>query len=174
MIFWPHREVRIFGRRVPFTPGMFVARKREFAIAFSGALVERFCGPKDVIRGLGQALDAGLEERLRARLPPMFTMIIDVICFFENHDEPGGCFKKGFVPISVENFKIFQPGITHAAVIVLEFLFFCGFSDFLFNVRIADRTEDPGLFVGAGGSCSCGLNDVLNNFAFDGFIAEHA
>lgn len=56
---------------------MFVARKREFAIAFSGALVERFCSPKDVIRGLGQALDAGLEEKVRERLPPVFAKIID-------------------------------------------------------------------------------------------------
>ncbi len=76
MIFWPHSEWRVFGVRVPFTPGMFVARRQAFAHAFSQALVEKFCGPKDVIRGLGQALDAGLEERVRARMPAAIFSIV--------------------------------------------------------------------------------------------------
>lgn len=76
MIFWPHSEWRVLGVRVPFTPGMFVARRREFAHAFAQTLVERFCGPRDVIRVLGQALDAGLEERVRARVPKaVFWMV---------------------------------------------------------------------------------------------------
>lgn len=76
MIFWPHTEWRVLGVRVPFTPGMFVARRQAFAEAFAQTLVDRFCGPKDVIRGLGQALDAGLEERVRARMPAVIFSII--------------------------------------------------------------------------------------------------
>lgn len=77
MIFWPHRPWTVFGVKVPFTPGMFVARRREFSRAFSQELVERFCGPRDLIRVLGQALDAGLEERLRAHLSPVVQRILE-------------------------------------------------------------------------------------------------
>lgn len=62
--------------RVPFTPGMFVARRREFASAFAAELVAKFCGPEDIIRVFGQALDAGLEERVYEKLSPMIRRVI--------------------------------------------------------------------------------------------------
>ncbi len=68
MIFWPRKEYRLFGRRIPGTPGLFVARRRDFARQLALAFVERFCAPVDVTRALGQALDAGLEEQIWSQI----------------------------------------------------------------------------------------------------------
>lgn len=68
-IFWPHTEIRVFGRKLPMTPGLFVARRKEFAASFADAAVERFCGPKDVLRVLGQVHEAGLDESLSSLIP---------------------------------------------------------------------------------------------------------
>lgn len=76
MIFWPHRPITVVGIRVPMTPGLFVSRRVAFADAVAGVIVDRFCGPKDIIRCFGQAWDAGLEERVMATLPPMASAMI--------------------------------------------------------------------------------------------------
>lgn len=70
MIFWPYKPIVVMGVRLPMTPGLFVARRREFASAFAQALVDRFLGPRDVVQSLGQALDAGLENKILEALPP--------------------------------------------------------------------------------------------------------
>jgi uncharacterized membrane protein YheB (UPF0754 family) len=42
LVFWPRREYRVFGRRVPLTPGVFAARRRDFAVAVARLIEERF------------------------------------------------------------------------------------------------------------------------------------
>jgi uncharacterized membrane protein YheB (UPF0754 family) len=79
MIFWPKREYRLFGRRIPGTPGLFVARRRDFARQLAIAFTERFCAPADVAKALGQALESGLEGRVLAVLDRSISTLNPII-----------------------------------------------------------------------------------------------
>jgi len=69
MLFHPKREWRVMGRRVPFTPGLFVARREEYIQNLSLALLGRFCDSKGVLSALGQAERAGVIDRMISNLP---------------------------------------------------------------------------------------------------------
>jgi uncharacterized membrane protein YheB (UPF0754 family) len=59
MIFWPRREYRVLGRRVPFTPGVFAGRRGEFARAVSELIEERFVTGDDLYHAVQRAFDDG-------------------------------------------------------------------------------------------------------------------
>lgn len=59
MIFWPRREFRVLGRRVPFTPGVFAARRAEFARAVAELIEERFVTGDDLYHAIQRAFDDG-------------------------------------------------------------------------------------------------------------------
>jgi uncharacterized membrane protein YheB (UPF0754 family) len=59
MIFWPRREYRVLGRRVPFTPGVFAARRADFARAVATLIEERFVTGDDLYAAVQRAFDDG-------------------------------------------------------------------------------------------------------------------
>ena len=52
----------------------------------------------------------------------------------EDHDQPGGCFQKGFVGICAEGFEVFEPGIRCPVLIEFTLFFFCCLPDLFFEI----------------------------------------
>lgn len=69
MIFWPRREYRVLGVRVPFTPGVFAGRRREFARAVAELIEERFVTGDDLYHAVHKASDDGSLQRVYDRYP---------------------------------------------------------------------------------------------------------
>jgi uncharacterized membrane protein YheB (UPF0754 family) len=59
MLFRPRKPVFVFGRRVPLTPGLFVARREQFADQLAELTRERFLTGRDLCLALAQAHDSG-------------------------------------------------------------------------------------------------------------------
>jgi len=63
MLFRPHRAVRLWGRRVPFTPGMIPARRDEIVEAIADGVGQRLLTPEVIERELAGVDLVGPIER---------------------------------------------------------------------------------------------------------------
>jgi uncharacterized membrane protein YheB (UPF0754 family) len=69
MIFWPRQEYRVFGIRVPLTPGVFAKRRKEFAVAVAELIESRFVNGHDLYSTVMSAFDDGSIQEVNKRHP---------------------------------------------------------------------------------------------------------
>lgn len=69
LVFWPRREFRVLGRRVPLTPGVFAARRKEFAVAVAQLIEERFITGEDVYAAVRRAHGDGVLQKVSDKYP---------------------------------------------------------------------------------------------------------
>ena len=74
MLFRPHRAVRVFGHRLPFTPGIVPRRKDQLAKTLGDAIVEKFFNADDLeivfTDGISDAVADTVTQLLRSENPP--------------------------------------------------------------------------------------------------------
>lgn len=73
MVFWPRREYRVLGMRVPFTPGVFAGRRSEFARAVAELIEERFVTGGDLYHVVQRSFDDGSLQSVCDRHPILGT-----------------------------------------------------------------------------------------------------
>ena len=75
MLFRPHRAVRVFGHRLPFTPGIVPRRKDQLAKTLGDAIVEKFFNADDLeivfTDGISDAVADTVTQLLRSENPPV-------------------------------------------------------------------------------------------------------
>ena len=62
MLFWPRKEHRVWGIRVPFTPGVFVRRRVEFGTSVGAMIEERFVNDEvvsDIVKAINGRIVSG-------------------------------------------------------------------------------------------------------------------
>lgn len=69
LVFWPRREYRVLGKRVPLTPGVFAARRRDFAVAVAQLIEERFVTGEDVYAAVRRAHRDGVLQKVSDKYP---------------------------------------------------------------------------------------------------------
>lgn len=74
MLFWPRREYRVLGRRIPFTPGLFVKRRKEFTKSISLLVEERFATVDDLVAAFFRAQEQGVIGKFVDDMGPFFKM----------------------------------------------------------------------------------------------------
>jgi uncharacterized membrane protein YheB (UPF0754 family) len=62
MLFWPREEKVLFGRKIPFTPGLFVRRRHDFSASVSKLVEKKFSNAEDLYAMVQRAEDQGLME----------------------------------------------------------------------------------------------------------------
>lgn len=75
MLFWPREEKIVFGLRVPFTPGLFVRRRRDFSAAIGEMVEERFVNAQDLYALMQRAQGQGLVSKFMDAMGPVFGTI---------------------------------------------------------------------------------------------------
>lgn len=76
MLFRPREPWFFFGWRVPMTPGIFVARREEFARRLAASLVDHLGSRKDVAMALAQAVDRGFVDKMLSVLPLASRVVV--------------------------------------------------------------------------------------------------
>ena len=72
MLFWPHETHVFMGLRLPFTPGLFVRRRRDFSISLSQLVEERFCDVNDLMDMFYEAQGRGMVNQFIDEMGPLF------------------------------------------------------------------------------------------------------
>jgi uncharacterized membrane protein YheB (UPF0754 family) len=72
MLFRPHRAYHIFGLRIPFTPGLFVKRRRDFARSIAHMIEDRFTETDDLVAAFYEAQKKGLVREFVESMGPLF------------------------------------------------------------------------------------------------------
>jgi len=76
MLFRPFKEKRIFGFRVPFTPGLIPKRRKEIATAIAQT-IEQHLLTREKLHRLFE--ESGYKERLKSRIEIILDQIVDEI-----------------------------------------------------------------------------------------------
>jgi len=86
MLFWPRREYRLAGVRIPFTPGLFVKRRADFTKSISLMVESRFATADDLVAAVYSAHDQGVIHAFLEEMGPIFKMGWNLYC---NRMQPG-------------------------------------------------------------------------------------
>lgn len=78
MLFWPHEPKFVFGRQLPFTPGLFVRRRRDFSASISQMAQERFANAEDLYTTILDAEKQGLIEKFLNQMGPVFKFAFNL------------------------------------------------------------------------------------------------
>lgn len=71
MIFWPRHTWRVFGVRVPFTPGVFARRRRDFSREVASLVQDRLLSGEGLFDAVYTAFSDGSADRILGRYPLM-------------------------------------------------------------------------------------------------------
>lgn len=74
MLFWPRRPWIVFGKKLPFTPGLFVARKDDFARAIAVLVDRYFVEGGELYRLVQKAEDDGLLMKAIGQMGKPFVL----------------------------------------------------------------------------------------------------
>lgn len=74
MLFWPHRAHNLFGLTIPFTPGLFVKRRSDFALSISNLIEDRFAETDDLVRAFFEAQESGMIDKFLKSMGPIFRV----------------------------------------------------------------------------------------------------
>lgn len=74
MLFRPHKAYHIFGLRIPFTPGLFVKRRRDFARSIAQMIEDRFTETDDLVAAFFEAQKKGLIREFVQSMGPLFQV----------------------------------------------------------------------------------------------------
>ncbi|SNZ02569.1 Protein of unknown function [Persephonella hydrogeniphila] len=76
MLFRPFKEKRVFGIKIPFTPGLIPKRREEIAVAIAKT-IEQHLLTKEKLHRLFE--ESGYKDRLKARIEIILDQMIDEI-----------------------------------------------------------------------------------------------
>jgi uncharacterized membrane protein YheB (UPF0754 family) len=74
MLFWPHEAKTFLGTKVPFTPGLFVRRRRDFSASIARVAEERFANADNLYAAVKEAEDKGLLQAFLDDMGPAFRL----------------------------------------------------------------------------------------------------
>lgn len=74
MLFWPRGEKRVLGIRVPFTPGLFVRRRRDFSKSVSALVEKRFITAEDLYALVKRAEKDGVLDKVMSNMGAGFRI----------------------------------------------------------------------------------------------------
>ncbi|MBK3331666.1 DUF445 family protein [Persephonella atlantica] len=78
MLFRPFEEKRIFGLKVPFTPGLIPKRRKEIAVSIAKVIEEHLLTPEK-LHSLFE--ETGYRERLKGRIEDVFDKLVEQIVY---------------------------------------------------------------------------------------------
>jgi uncharacterized membrane protein YheB (UPF0754 family) len=87
MLFWPHEPVLVFGRQLPFTPGLFIRRRRDFSTSISQMAQARFANAEDLCASARDAERQGLVDRFLDQMGPVFKLAFNLYVARTNEDQ---------------------------------------------------------------------------------------
>lgn len=79
MLFWPRQPVFVAKRRLPMTPGLFVARRHQFAGQLAQMVEDEFVSGPDLCRALAQAARSGMLDDMVSSHGPMGAMVAKAV-----------------------------------------------------------------------------------------------
>ena len=74
MLFWPREEKVLFGRKIPFTPGLFVSRRKSFSESVSKLVEKKFTSAEDLYAMVQSAEDQGVLQDFLNSMGPVFKI----------------------------------------------------------------------------------------------------
>lgn len=76
MLFKPRKPVYVLGWKLPFTPGVFIARKETFARQLADVIVDRCINRRDFALALAQASESGVLDHFAEGMSPVARQLL--------------------------------------------------------------------------------------------------
>lgn len=79
MLFWPRQPVFVANWQLPLTPGLFVARRHQFASQLAQTVEDGFVSGPDLCRALAQASKSGMLDKMAGKAGPLGSVFLDML-----------------------------------------------------------------------------------------------
>lgn len=77
MLFWPRKEKRVLGVRVPFTPGLFVRRQPDFSASIGSLVEKQFLTAEDLHSAVKEFVKEGRLDQALSGASPFLKILVN-------------------------------------------------------------------------------------------------